>query len=82
MKTAVEKEFEFFRNNHDELFGLYPNKYLVISDSHVKFDAFSLEEAVAYTISEKMAPGTFIIQQCTEGDGAYTQTFHSRAIFV
>lgn len=79
---SVEKSFDYFRENHDALFRSYPDKYLVIAYSRVLMAAATLDEAVDYTIANKMTPGSFIIQQCTKGDSAYTQTFHSRAVFA
>ena len=43
------------------------------------FDTF--EQAIEYA-SKNFDLGTFLIQECTKDENAYTQTFHSRVIFV
>ena len=78
---VLEKDFKYFTDNHDDLFGRYPDKYLVIKDESVLFSADSFEDALSFTEKNGLEIGTFLIQYCTEGDSAYTQTFHSRAIF-
>lgn len=79
--NALEEDFKYFTDNHDDLFGKYPNKYLVIKNKSVLFNADSFEGALKYAEEIGLEIGTFLIQYCTEGDSAYTQTFHSRAIF-
>ncbi len=41
-----------------------------------------LTKEFQYYLDNQDELGTFLIQECTEGDSAYTQTFHSRVIFV
>lgn len=82
MKTIVEKSFDYFRNNQEQLFAAYPDKFLVISGETVLMAADSLDQAVQYTLDNHMEPGNFIIQECSHGDGAFTQTFHSRVFFA
>ena len=77
----LREDFDYFVDNHDELFRQYPNRYLVIKDKRVVYDEGSFEEALNRAAVNGMNVGTFIIQYCTEGDSAYTQTFHSRAVF-
>jgi hypothetical protein len=73
MADILEKEFEYFTENHSELYNLYPNRYLVIKDQKVLFD-----------VSQKngLVPGTYIIQKCEEGVDSYTQVYHSRVTFA
>lgn len=82
MRNPIELAFEYFRNNQTDLFAKYPNKYLVIADDRVVAATDSMDEAVRYTIDNHMSPGTFMIQHCSEGDGAFTQTYHSRVVFA
>lgn len=77
-----EKDFRFFTENHDKIFATYPNKYVVIREESVILAAETFEDALAEAQARGLKVGEFIIQQCTEGDSAYTQMFHSRAIFI
>ena len=76
------ENFKYFLDNHDVLLNRYDNKFIVISNKNVCFAADTFEEALALALDNGMTMGSFIIQQCTEGDSAYTQTFHSRAVFA
>ena len=78
----LEKEFNFFKKNHDALFARYPDKYLVIKGEEVLFYEDTFDEALQKALQQKLEIGTFLIQLCSEGNSAYTQTFHSRAIFA
>ena len=75
-------DFRYFIDNHDKLLNCYRDKLIVISDSKVCFAADSFEDALNQAIEGGLELGTFIIQECTEGDSAYTQMFHSRAVFA
>jgi hypothetical protein len=78
----LNKEFEYYLDNQDEFVKLYNGKYLVIKDNTVVGNYTSSEEAYIDSLN-KYALGTFLIQQCTPGNEAYTQTFYSpRVIFA
>lgn len=77
----LEKEFNYFKENYKHLFEKYPNQFLVIKDMEVKSAFSSFEQAIEYA-SNKFELGTFLIQECTKDENAYTQTFHSRVIFA
>jgi len=77
----LEKEFAFYLQHQAELVEKFNGKFLVIIDQEVigVFDS----ESTAYFETEKAHEvGTFLIQYCAPGDSAYTQSFHSRVIFV
>lgn len=78
----LEKEFKYFMDNHDSLYNDYPNKYIVIKDEKVLYAEDNMEEALERAIGGGLQVGSFLIQLCSEGDKAYTQTFHSRVIFA
>ena len=59
----------------------YENRFLVIIGEGVVGDYDSFEQAY-FQSKEKYEAGTFLIQECTEGEEAYTQTFHSRVYFT
>lgn len=77
----LEKEFEFYTQNHSKLFSLYPNRYLVIKDQKVIFNEDSVKNALEASQREGLQPGTYIIQKCEEGVESYTQVYHSRVSF-
>ena len=77
----IEKEFRYYLENQDELVSKYNGKYIVIKDNKV-VETFKTEEEAFFDSIGKYEAGTFMIQKCTPGNKDYTQTFHSRAIFV
>jgi len=77
----LKKDFQYYLDNQAELVKKYNHRFLVIKDCQVVGDFGSYEEAL-YESSQKYELGTFLIQECTEGDSAYTQTFHSRVMFL
>ena len=77
----LDREFQYYLDNQDELVSVYSGKVLVIIGEKVvgNYDT----EIEAYYASIKLyEPGTFLIQQCTPGLDSYTQTFHSRVSFI
>lgn len=82
MNDNLVKEFEFFTENHDELFAKYPNKFVVLKDKAVVLTGDSFEDAYAKALDSGLILGSFLIQECTQGDSAYTQTFLSRVVFA
>lgn len=77
----LDREFTYFRAHQQELVEQYPNKFLVIKGDEI-IGVYN-SEIEAYQESQKTnALGTFLIQQSKAGKEAYTQTFHSRAIFA
>lgn len=81
MKTQ-SKDFKWFVENHDSLYNLYPNKHIVIQEQNVIYAGDTFEDALNNAISRGLQLGSFIIQECTEGEDSYTQTFSSRVIFA
>lgn len=81
MATQSE-DFQYFVGNHDALYDLYPDKYLVISDKKVQAACDTFDESLERARGLGLRLGNFIIQECTEGDGAYTQQFNSRVVFA
>ena len=75
----LDQEFKYFKDNQDELFQQYPNKFLVIRESAVQ-GAFNSQIEAYNDASAKFELGTFLIQHCLPGKKGYTQTFHTRAI--
>lgn len=75
----LDKEFYYYRANQDALLKQYNGRFLVIIGNQVIGDYGSYLEAYVKT-KQQHEPGTFLIQECTEGDRAYTVTLHNRAI--
>jgi hypothetical protein len=76
----LDKEFQYYLANQSDLLKKYNNRFLVIIGEDVVGDYESHEKALFQT-QKKYKLGTFLIQQCTEGEKAYTMTFHSRVSF-
>lgn len=75
----LEKEFQYFLDNQDELVAKYNGKFIVIKNVSVIGSYDSHSDAYAQTTkTEKL--GTFLIQHCIPGSDSYTQTFHSRVL--
>ncbi len=81
IKAMLEKEFKYYLDHQAELVEKYNGRFLVIKDESVVGDFATMEEAYFDSV-QKYELGTFLIQECTEGDKAYTQTFHSRVVFA
>ena len=80
--SDLRADFKYFIEHHDEIFSQYPNKFVVIQNRQIILAETSIEKALESAVSKGLVIGTFLIQECTEGDSAYTQTFHSRVIFA
>jgi hypothetical protein len=77
----LDAEYKYYIDHQQELLQLYKGRFIVIKDKTVVGDYDS--QAAAYLNSiKKFELGTFIIQECTEGNSGYTQTYHSRVIFA
>ena len=77
----LEKEFQYFIDNQNELLKKYNGRFIAIVGEQVVGDYDSFDQAIDETMKEHEL-GTFLIQECTEGEKAYTQTFHSRVVFA
>lgn len=76
----LEKEFQYYLDNQDDLVKKYNHRYIVIVGNKVVGDYSSNEEALSE--AKKMYKlGEFLIQRCSEGDSDYTSIFHSRVRF-
>lgn len=79
--ATLQEMFQFYLDNQNELVKQYDGKYLVIKDNAV-VGAYNTESEAYFESEEKYGLGNFLIQLCTEGNSAYTQTFSSRVIFA
>ena len=78
--NTLKENFLYYLDNQNELVEKYNGRYLVIKDKKVVGDYNSDDEAY-FDATSKYEEGSFIIQLCTPGNGAYTQNFNSRVIF-
>lgn len=79
--NKLESLFNYYLANQQELVKRYDGKYVVIVEDNVAAAFNSMEEAYGFAEAQ-YGLGNFLIQLCTPGSEAYTQTFHSRAIFA
>jgi hypothetical protein len=81
MSAVLEKEFKYFIDHQDELVEKYNHRFLVIVGETVVGDYDSQEQAYFETV-KRYELGTFLIQECGEGEDVYTETFHTGVIFA
>lgn len=72
----VNKNYDYFEKNIEDLIAKYDGKYVVIKDQKVIFDSLKMEEALEY-VKDKYEPGEYIIQKCEKPDDSI-QVFYSR----
>jgi len=72
----LNTEFRYFLDHQGELVKLYNNRVLVIIGEKVVADYDDFDQAFSQSV-EKYEPGSFLLQECTEGEDAYTDTFCS-----
>lgn len=77
----LKKDFQYYLDHQDELVKTYSGRYLVIKAENVVGD-YSSESDAYFDSVRKYGLGNFLIQLCTSGDEAYTQTYHSRVLFT
>ncbi|MDR3189209.1 MAG: DUF5678 domain-containing protein [Prevotellaceae bacterium] len=76
----LDKEFKYYLKHQNELVKEYNNRFVVIVGTKVVGAYDTFDEALFKT-AEKYEPGTFLIQECTEGEEAYTQNFYSPCVY-
>lgn len=77
----LKDEFQYYLLNQQELVEKYNNKYIVIKNKEV-IAAYDREDIALFETKKTHEIGTFLIQKCTDGTSAYTQTYHSRVVFA
>jgi hypothetical protein len=78
---TLEKEFAYYLKNQKDLVKQHNGKYIVIIGETV-VGAYNTEAEALFTTQKSYKLGTFLIQKCTPGKEAYTQTFYSRVAFA
>ena len=79
--SDLQKEFNYYLENQDELVSKYDGKFIVIKDCQVIGSYDSEMEAITETAKEHEL-GTFLVQKCEAGIDSCSYTYHSRVIFV
>ncbi|MEO7667095.1 MAG: hypothetical protein ABIU97_08705, partial [Dehalococcoidia bacterium] len=80
MDSTLQRDFNYYLDNQDEMVEKYDGKVIVIKDCAV-LGAYD-DEITAVTETQKVHQlGTFLVQRVSRGTGEYSQTFHSRAVF-
>jgi hypothetical protein len=77
----LEKEFKYYIDNQIEFVQKYEGKYIVIIGNAV-VGIYNTEIEAYDETKKKYELGTFLIQFVSSGEKGYTQTFHSRALFI
>jgi len=73
----LEKEFEFYQKNKEEILKSHLGKFVVIKDQKIQGSYNSREDALAKG-KEKFKMGSFLIQHVVSDDSEEVQRFHSR----
>lgn len=76
----LEREFKYYLSHQKELVKKYNGKFIVIVGEEV-VGAYDTFEKALVESQDRFESGSFLIQECLPGEEAYTQTFHTRAIF-
>jgi hypothetical protein len=77
----LEKEFEYYLTNQQDLVKKYNGKILVIKDQDV-IAVYENEVEALNETGKKHALGTFLLQRCSPGNENTSVTFHSRYSFA
>lgn len=72
----VDKNYDYFKKNIENLIAEYNDKFIVIRDQKVIFNSLKIEDAFRY-VKGKFKPGEYIIQKCEKPDESI-QVFSSR----
>jgi hypothetical protein len=78
-RVKLAREFEYFLAHRADLVARYSGRVVVIKGEDV-LGAYANESEAVRETQKHHAIGTFLVQRCTPGDEAYTQTFHSSRV--
>ncbi len=76
-RQQLRKEFQFYRDNQDEMVDKYDGKVVAIKDGKVLGAYNSAGEALNKT-QKTHELGSFLIQKVSRGNKDYTRTIRSR----
>lgn len=72
--NTLKDNFNYYIEHQTELVKKYNGRFLVLKDCEVVGD-YDNERDAYFASVERYCLGNFIIQYCSEGSSAYTQTF-------
>lgn len=81
LNNMLVREFEYYLENQQELVRQYNGKYIVIIGETV-VGSYEKQDQALFETQKEYELGTFLIQKCSIGSEDYTQTFHSRVVFI
>lgn len=73
----LEREYDFFQANQDELLRKYSGKFIAIVGEEVVTVGDTLAAAIKATIPDHPV-GTFLIQEISKNESTRVQRFYSR----
>ena len=79
--NEVDRQFQFFLDNQDELVLSYDGKIIVVQNNSVKGAFDSTLDAYLYG-KRNFELGTFIVQKCISGPEAYTTVISTPGAIV
>jgi hypothetical protein len=81
MNKVLKENFDFYVANQAQLAKKYRGRFLVIKGKKV-IGAYETELDAVQETAKDHKVGTFLVQKCEPGEENYTQSFHSRVVFV
>ncbi|RJP35579.1 MAG: hypothetical protein C4527_00035 [Candidatus Omnitrophota bacterium] len=80
MYSHLDREFQYYLDNQDNLVQQYNGNHIVIKNCKV-IGVYENELEAMEETSKKEEIGSFLIQKFEPGVESYTQSFHSRVSF-
>ena len=68
------QDFEYFKDINKDFFSKNGHKFLAIKNRSVVDNADSVQDLIKQMNDRSIAVGTYLIQECTGDDSAYTTT--------
>ena len=79
--NPLTAELDYYVAHQRELVAAHKGKFVVIKGQQV-IAVYDDELTAVRETSKTHEQGTFLVQKCEDGNSGYTQTFHSRVVFV
>ena len=80
METALQREFDFYRDHQSEMVEKYDGKVIVLKDCIVLGEYDSYLSADMETRQHHLE-GTYLLQRVSAGEEDYTCTLHTPGVF-
>jgi|KBSSwiS6_1023812.scaffolds.fasta_scaffold01543_2 hypothetical protein len=77
----LEKEFQYFLDNQNDLFKQFPDQYIAIKDQKV-IGVYDSEIDAYFETQEQHKLGSFLIQFCTLKHVGFAPNFTPKAFFT